>query len=170
MKEVWTAIIGFPDYEVSNLGRVGSWKPISMYSLPPTKRRILKPETDKGGYNLACLRKDLTNHRRLVHHIVLEAFIGKRPLNFVGAHNNGVRNDNRAVNLRWDTHKNNDLDKIKHNTLVYGEKQHLSKLTEKLVKQIRKDKRPSRTVAKELGVAKSTITFARNRTTWKQVV
>lgn len=52
----------------------------------------------------------------LVHRLVLTAFVGPCPEGMEGCHEDGDPSNNRATNLRWDTHKNNQLDMHKHGT------------------------------------------------------
>lgn len=61
---------------------------------------------------------------RLVHQLVLEAFVGPRPEGMEGCHNNGDCTDNRLENLRWDTSSNNKLDMLIHGTHPNGSKTH----------------------------------------------
>lgn len=68
------------------------------------------------GYPVFCIG----NSVRCVHCVVLETFIGPRPDGFHACHNNGVRNDARLCNLRWDTPVNNMADKVKHGTVWRG--------------------------------------------------
>ena len=49
-----------------------------------------------------------------VHHLVLLAFVGKCPYGQETRHMNGNPKDNRLVNLRWGTHKENMEDKKRH--------------------------------------------------------
>src|SRR5215831_16501271 len=91
MNEVWKLVVGNPHYEVSSLGRVRS------------KNKILEPfPHHKGRYltvNLA--RFNGTGFtQRMVHHLVLEAFVGERPSDkHRGHHKNGSKRDNSVDNL-----------------------------------------------------------------------
>ena len=79
-------------------------------------------------------------HKEPVHKLVLQAFKGYRPDNYVCRHLNGDRLDNRVVNLEWGTQQENMLDSIKHGTaafLRHGENANGSKLKLKQVFQIR---------------------------------
>lgn len=51
---------------------------------------------------------------KLVHRLVLEAFVGPCPSGCEGCHYDGNPANNIVSNLRWDTTKNNCLDKRRH--------------------------------------------------------
>ena len=58
--------------------------------------------------------------QKLVHHLVLEAFRGRRPLKHEGAHCNGQHHDNRLSNLAWKTVKENSDDAFRHGARKIG--------------------------------------------------
>lgn len=98
-------IEGYPDYLISDCGVIYSF----------VRNKFLRPDIIKpGGY----LRVGLTNQdgrkRFLVHVLVLENFLHKRPEGLVACHNNGDPADNRIENLRWDTVSSNVRDQVKH--------------------------------------------------------
>ncbi len=80
----------------------------------------------------------IANANRLVHQVVLEAFVGPRPSGFHGCHNDGNPLNSNLDNLRWDTASNNQLDRRKHGTSGQGSKCIWSKLTEEKVIEIRR--------------------------------
>jgi len=79
----------------------------------------------------------LFNRKYTVHRLILEAFIGPAPKGMWACHENGVRDDNRLANLRWDTPRNNSRDMIFHETLVFGEKSGVAKLKQSQVDAMR---------------------------------
>ncbi|AEK09646.1 HNH endonuclease [Mycobacterium phage Mozy] len=86
------------------------------------KGRILKPWTLKRvGHQCVGLAD---RRKSLVHVLVLEAFVGPRPEGMNACHNNGIPNDNRVENLRWDTPSENNRDLIRHGTHVQARKTH----------------------------------------------
>ena len=82
------------------------------------------------GYRQVLLAKDGKSTTRRVHHLVLEAFIGSRPMGYIARHLNGIRDDNRAENLGWSTQKDNLADRVEHGTAPIGENNPACILTE----------------------------------------
>ena len=120
--ETWRPVTGYLGaYEVSDLGRVRSVDRIvqqrTSSGKPGTssrRGRILKPPLDKDGYvtaGLVCCGK---LKLRKVHAMVLESFVGPRPLGLVACHGDGDPTNNTPSNLRWDTISANTYDKIDH--------------------------------------------------------
>jgi len=65
--EEWKTINEFPDYEVSNLGRVKSFKRYK-------EGRILKCGKDRGGYLHVSLWKNKKGYTKKIHRLILENF------------------------------------------------------------------------------------------------
>lgn len=86
--EEWRKIIEFPNYEVSNLGRVRRSK------------KVLKPMSHSNGYQYVDLSNGAHN-QRAVHRLVLQTFFGESSL--PSDHLNGNKADNRLVNLEYVT-------------------------------------------------------------------
>lgn len=107
--EEYRTIIGFENYEVSNLGNVRS-KGFD-YMGENNIRCVIYPRILKFnkvyGYNAVGIKKDKINHTIRVHRLVGFAFIpnpeNKPQIN----HKNGIRDDNRVENLEWNTAKEN---------------------------------------------------------------
>lgn len=117
------AIPEYPGYFVTEDG--------SVYSNRQGKPKKLKTNTDTKGYvTFNCSYGNTTKVLR-VHREVLKAFVGEPPNGCVACHNNGNKLDNRLENLRWDSRRNNELDKLKHETL------RTQKLTEQDAKDIK---------------------------------
>ena len=159
--EIWKPIVGYEGlYEVSNAGRIKSVRSghIKVYTHDKQKRRPF-----------VGLWKN--NKLRVIypHKAVLEAFVGLRPFGLEACHNNGDPFDNRLENLRWDTSRNNQLDRIKHGTSNRGERCAASKLTEAQVRAIRADNRLQREIAAEYGVRENTISRIKSRQRWAHI-
>jgi hypothetical protein len=118
MVERWRPVVGFEgQYEVSDQGRVRSLARVIVQKasgyrpacLKPIKERILRPGPQKGGHLTVALGR---GNSKLVHVLVLEAFVGPRPEGREGCHGPGGTQDNRLSNLRWDTRSANVLDAV----------------------------------------------------------
>lgn len=161
--EVWKEIPSYEGfYMVSNIGRVrslvGRWG----------RGRILKGAT-KDGYHTVVLSKYGVRRDHRVPPLVAAAFLGPRPDGLVVCHNNGVRTDDRAENLRYDTRKADREDMELHGTRPFGETHPMHKLTEVDVRRIRSDKRIAPRLAEEYGVTRELIYYIRNGKLWKHV-
>lgn len=133
--EIWRDIADWPNYQVSNIGRVKSMARTSMRFNPrwgvsnplPVQEKILR-QADFYGKNRDGTRRDrpaakmvavLVSGKRkyqYVHILVLNAFVGPCPKDMEGCHNDGDPLNNRLGNLRWDTHAGNVDDSIRHGT------------------------------------------------------
>lgn len=117
MKEEWRDIAGYEGlYQVSNLGRVRSLDrvvPHARYGHQPIKGDLLLPGKNRDGYLGVGLHKNGKKKRARVHKLVAEAFIGPCPDGMEVCH--GVKGNqvNTVANLRYDTHKNNALDRYR---------------------------------------------------------
>jgi hypothetical protein len=150
---------GHPEYEVSSLGRVRSFK--------SGEEKILKPEIDRHGYCRVVFSYGRVRVRRLVHQLVLEAFVSPRPSpKHLTAHGDANRANNVVNNLRWATLQDNADDRVRHGNSPRGEKHADAVLTKADVIRIRTVDTPSRVLAKEYGVRHSTILRARKGKTW----
>ena len=70
-EEIWKTIEGFESYQVSNFGRVKSFK--------LDKERILKPNIDHDNYYVVTLYKNKTRRLMKVHQLVAIAFLNHKP-------------------------------------------------------------------------------------------
>ena len=161
MSEEWRRIAWFDGYEVSDLGRVRSWRPDRNSKVYPTEPRIVQPVQQKNGYLTVTMRRQT----RRVHRLVAEAFLPGGWPGLQVAHNNGIRSDNRASNLRWATPKENSADKEAHGTRGF-------KLTMDLARQIRERYNQCDITQRELaalfGVGKTTVGRILLNQIWKE--
>lgn len=113
--------------------------------------------------------------RRPVHQLVLEAFVGEKPIGCVSRHfPDRNPSNNKVENLQWGTPKQNVEDMIFHGTINRGAKHHLSKLTAEQVVEIRKEYKGKlgdlTRIAKKHGVTKQSIREIVMGTTWKHTI
>lgn len=123
--EEWKPVVGREgSYEVSSLGRLRSLDRVLAYGGRRRRGQLLSPWVDPEGRAHVDLPKDGARFRRLVHQVVLEAFVGPCPPGMEACHNNGDPTDNRLENLRWDTHSGNMWDQVRHGTHAGANKAH----------------------------------------------
>lgn len=179
--EVWRKVKGYEDhYLVSSFGRIKAklrvvrfasrWGTMTERTFP---ERILVP-SDVGGRMAVWLHKNGKAKLCSVHILVLEAYTGPRPApNIEGCHEDGDFKNNRHDNLRWDTHKGNHQDRIRHGTNCAGENNAQAKLTEQMVIEARRlystGKYLMKEVAFKLGVHEGLIGRAIKGRTWKHL-
>lgn len=128
--EQWKPIQGFPHFEVSNLGRVRSWRKRGPWTEERADQpRILKA-TDTSGYPRVKVSNAQQTVIRRIHRLVLDAFVGPCPPGMECAHLNGIPSDNRLENLRWCTPAENYADRIRQGVvpgIVGTEQLHVTK-------------------------------------------
>lgn len=169
-QEIWRKVEGFDGYEVSSQGRVRSWNN-NRHRLPIPHLLKLGSATSKIPYVTVSLQKNKKAFPQLVHRLVLIAFKGKCPSGMQSCHNNGDFTNNHVENLRWDTPKNNNMDKIRHGTWQGGSKNGNSKLTEEQVSVILKSKGQisAAILALRFCVTKGMIYFIWRKRNWVHV-
>ena len=138
--ENWKDVEGFPGYQISDLGRLRSRRPVNGRGNLTPDWRIVRGNKDNKGYWRVILMKDGRAHAARIHQLVLGAFVGPRPPKMEGCHNDGNTDNNRLSNLRWDTAKGNAIDRRRHGSdLNYlGENHRLARLDEAAVRDIRR--------------------------------
>ena len=140
-EEVWKKVVGYESYyEVSNLGNVKSFDRYIPTRTGSGKQngRILKLQKSVKGYLMSCLCVDKKKFNTGVHRLVAMAFL-PNPLNKEQVnHINGIKEDNRVENLEWCTGSENIKHSITNNLAKfnYGEKHHMSKITDEQMKEI----------------------------------
>lgn len=140
MEEIWKPILDYPGYDVSNLGNVRSWKRYGVqHGKLDDEPHLLTPA---GGGRPphalhVMLSRNAHSEARLVHRLVLTAFVGPCPPGMEACHNDGNYRNNGLDNLRWDMHLSNEQDKIRHGHSGKGEQNSQAKLTPKQVLEIR---------------------------------
>lgn len=109
--EIWKDIIDFPNYQISNLGRVKSKERIvnALYNSKKRNReRILKLFTNNRGYKVVTLyNHNGKSNPIFVHRLVAKSFINNPNKHNIINHINADKGDNRVDNLEWCTQSHN---------------------------------------------------------------
>lgn len=138
--EEWRPVVGWEGlYEVSNEGRARS-VPLPHRHVGRNRGRVLKLCDHGRGYlyaHLVGLRGDGRNRWIKIHTLVLEAFVGPKPLGMECRHIDGNRRNNALSNLEWGTRLENAADQERHGTRQRGTKKSGHKLTEADIPNIR---------------------------------
>ena len=117
--EEWRPVVGYEGiYEVSNHGRVRSVDRVVPCKDGHTQRwpgKLLKTSKfSKTDHRNVNLHRNGVGKSAAVHRLVMAAFVGPCPDGMNVCHNNGVADDNRLENLRYDTSSANNLDTVRH--------------------------------------------------------
>ena len=165
---IMKAIPQYPGYFADDEGEI--------YSARSGSLRKLSKRLHNGYYRVNLVDDNDPNRPlvKYVHTLVLNAFEGNKPTDNVCRHLNGNPLDNRPVNLRWGTAKENTADSILHGTAVclrHGENAVASKLTLQDVLSIReqyKNGRSQNELAVAFSVSQRHISDIVNGKTWKK--
>ena len=168
--EEWRRVRDFPNYEVSNLGRVRR-------GMPGKRTRVgfvLKQRKSHKGYWHLCLWRDRLPYTARTNVLVCMAFHGPKPNpSYHAAHLDGDKDNNTAPNLAWVTAKENGAHKIKHGTSTVGERHWGHKLKASQVREIRERRKrlgePPKVIAAIYGVEVTAINRLLRRATWKHI-
>lgn len=168
--ECWKPIPDFPGYEVSNHGRVRSYRARggnengSSWHISDRPQRILSQSEDNAGYLGVALCKNGKGYYSKIAQLVMNAFVGPPPYGLEICHNDGNRKNNHLSNLRYDTHSANIIDCI-----LAGKK---AKLTSEEVIEIRRRRATGDTyteIAEDFPVVTNTIRDVCNRYTYQHI-
>jgi hypothetical protein len=118
--ERWLPVPGFEGmYEVSDMGRVRSWKRWGVDGA-----RILKPHPDGDGYLKVALHRDSKRFDVAIHRLVPLAFIGPPPQGHEVRHLDGDPANNHLSNLRYGTQFENAQDRVAHGRDAHARRAH----------------------------------------------
>ena len=96
--EIWKEVKDYEGYKISNLGNVKS-----------KTGRLLKPCKSANGYLVLGLGKGDKRKTKSIHQLLAIAFLGHTPngMKLVVDHINGIKTDNRLINLQVITNRHN---------------------------------------------------------------
>jgi hypothetical protein len=149
----WLPVPEFPDYEVSDSGLVRR----KTGGKGVRAGRVLRSWSNgKPGYQMVSLYRNGVRRARTVHSIVAEVFIGPRPSGSEINHKDGIKNNNVATNLEYETSSGNKLHASRLGLSAFGERNGSAKLTDEQVVAIRaacSGGATQRTVARAFGIS-----------------
>jgi len=166
--ECWLPIEGWNGYEVSDHGRIRSWKK-SRRSPMDHLPRVLRTSSLPRGYRMVTLKERGMYASIYVHRAVLLAFVGPCPDGHECAHADSDPSNNRLANLRWATAAENTNDKRRHGTVVHGADQHCAVVTEEQARGILNHAGSHADAARVFGVKYMLAYKIRTRRTWKHL-
>lgn len=180
MQEIWKDIPGWEGmYSVSNFGNVKSLKRTINENVKEgcrnknyqVQERILKKSIQPTGHLRVSLSKNSKVKYRMIHSLVLLAFVGKKPAGTECCHKDGNPANNTLSNLYYGTRSENINDAKKHGTFPMGSKRPGAILTEEEAKEIYElcEKRISdHEIAKLFNVTKGCVVQIRLGKNWKE--
>lgn len=145
--ENWKPVLGWPEYEVSDLGRV---------------RRgatMIAPFPKKGYPTFSVSRGQRTRQLR-VHREVARAFLGPKY---------GNRGNPALSNLIWGTQRQNEADKIAHGTALRGERNHRARFSTEVIKAMREAQGTLEEIGRRFQVSISHLSRIRNNKRWSHL-
>lgn len=177
-KEIWKDIPGYEEfYQVSNMGNI---KSLSRYvkhnhgGFRIQKGRTIKQSINQDSYYCFALSRYGNRKTVLVHRIVGQVFI-PNPNDFpLINHKDTIKTNNFYENLEWCTTQENTEHARVNNLIVCGENHVMSKLTDKLVLEIREKYKPngeysSYRLASEYNVSRVLINKVVSKKIWNHI-
>jgi hypothetical protein len=178
----WRILREFPDYEISNDGRLRRCTPGSNMK-SGTLIRVTMSAEGYPKYGLTSPSGERVT--RNAHTLVAAEFLPSAPEpKMLVLHDDDNRLNCRDTNLKWGTQKHNAADALRNNryalgedhpctkkpwTRPRGENQTSAKLTDAKVREILADKRPAPAVAAEYAVDSALIYRIRKGLVWKHI-
>ncbi len=165
--EIWKPIREYPDYQISNFGRVKSFK-----RYHGTNERILKQNKDTREYLFVNLCKNKKGKYKLVHRLVYESFIGKLEEGYDAHHINEDKENNIPENLESKPHSKHTGDHHKGKTVseetkIKIGKNNYQKLSNQKIVNIENDIKIGNLTQKQIaikhGVCTKTISRIKNK-------
>lgn len=135
--EIWKPVVGYEGlYEVSDLGRIKRLKRVSMIG-KVLKEKLLKPSDTNGYLYVSLSSQSGVRKTLLTHRLVAATFIGKIPEGHDVCHSNGIRSDNRVLNLRYGTRSENMKEAVAHGSLSGSDRSYYARITIDQVKKVK---------------------------------
>lgn len=163
-KERWRQVPGYPDYDISDLGRVRTWKSGGK------KPKLMKTREGNDRYPRVTLQNARGQKKvERVHLLTARAFLGP-------ARGRVVRHKSKSMspalkNLEYGTFLDNKNDKYRDGTDQRGEKNSQAELIKKHAKQIYKlkGKQTQQEIADTFGISRQAVSDIHRGITWSRV-
>lgn len=136
--ETWKPIPFAPGYDVSDLGRVRSWRPWGGRGKTVCAGSRLKSQRkDRNGYFRVTLIVAGRLESHWVSRLVARVFLGEPPAGKPYAcHDDGNPENNSLANLKWGDQRDNGADMIRHGRSLPGERNASAKLGENDAREV----------------------------------
>lgn len=179
--EKFKEVYGYPDYLISNKGRVKTKSRKVKYNHSVTKtvhyrvttERFLKVyENGRTGYKFIQPRLNGNAKNKTIHRLVAETFIKKEDGKDYVNHKDGNKHNNCVKNLEWVTNKYNHEHATQNGLKAKGVEVNTSKLNDKCVIAIKKLIKlgwSDTDIANLFDISRPTINLIKNNKTWKHI-
>lgn len=180
MEEEWRTIPDFPDYAVSNLGRVKRLTtsrrghPAGLILKPHQDKRIMRNGNIKGYCRVTLFDGEKTRTVPL-HSLVLEVFVSDCPPGYECNHGDGDKGRNSQNNLEWVTRSENAAHAFKAGLRekMKGERNGHHKVDDSQVREIirlcaSKEFAQAR-IAERFGVSSATVSMIKHGKRWPHI-
>ena len=179
--EIWRPVVNLPGYDISNLGRLRSWRlrlqhssgrgSISGRRESPLIRKLNpQPKTGRLTANV-CIDGVIQTVR--IAQLVAQVFVPNPERKPQVNHKTGICTDNRAGNLEWVTKEENQEHANQYDLVAHGERQGSAKLTAENVREIRRLSATGlsqRKIAAMFGVSQHPVRAILQGRIWRRVV
>jgi hypothetical protein len=91
----------------------------NVYHKTKGKLKRIKGTITNQGYRRVTLFKQSKPYAKMVHGLVLQAYVGDCPKGMEVCHYDSDRLNNNLSNLRWDTRQENARDKMRHSREIF---------------------------------------------------
>lgn len=179
--EIFKSIPSFPDYSVSNFGRVktNSRKLRYVHAVTGqehfrlTEERFLKVQFNgRTGYKFYQLYRQKKMYNRPIHTLVAETFLKKKPFHSTVNHKDGNKHNNVVENLEWCTNEYNHHHATATGLVAKGERVGTSKLNERTVYAVKWFLAKGIThteLSKAFQVSRATVSLISENKIWRHI-
>lgn len=161
--EIWKSVNEY--YQVSDLGRIKSLK----YG----RETIMTGGLTSSGYHCVTFLVNKNQSTKATHRLVAEYFVDNPDNLPCVNHKNGIKTDNRAVNIEWCSYKHNSQHAVKNGLIKSGEKSYKAIHSEDTIRKIfhLKDSGMQRKdILDELGISIHVYKDVIKRKSWKHLI